>query len=399
MSLLIRYLNTYRNFSKATWINILAVFIMSFGLMMSSIFTLFLNSKGINITIIAWIIAIGGGGGIIGSYLAGYLAKYLDLTRIAQFSLFMFGVTTLLFTFIKNVNLFFIIYFLSNLFNGLFRPANNLMLFARTEETEHPRVMALYRVAFNLGLAFATSIGSFLATIHFYWFFIFSASMAILGSIILFSFHSLLTVKYVTTIKKNQENKAKNSWELFFKQYSFLILCLLFFGSSLIFNQTRITYSLFLTEDYHLNLQQIGWLFMINFLLIVFIEVPLMTRLKKANQISLTMWGSIFIGLGMVILPFGNSLEFAACSVLLWSIGEILTASPFFVLAYRFAPEDGKSFYVAVFHSIFSTGLVLAPLVGGFLYPLYHGYLLWISCGFITTFMMLGFWYLKHKEK
>ena len=65
------------------------------------------------------------------------------------------------------------------------------------------------------------------------------------------------------------------------------------------------------------------------------------------------MWGSLFLGLGMFILPFGNTMWFAALSVLLWSIGEILASSPFFVLAYRYAVPTSKHFYVGIFHSVF----------------------------------------------
>ena len=393
-----RYLHTYKNFSKATWINILAVFIMSFGLMMSSIFTLFLNQKGVSIREIAWIIATGGVGGILGSYLCGSIAKRVSPTRIAQLSVLAFAILMLIYPLIKNMSLFFILLFLANFFLGLFRPANNLMLFAHAPAAEHTRVMALNRVAFNLGLAFATSIGAFLAAINFNWFFIFSAVMALLAAIVLFAYNALLHVDINQDINAKEKLNTTNSWRMFLRQHSFIFLSLLFFCFYLMFNQTRITYSLFLTDDYHLNLRHIGLLFMINFLLVVFFEVPLMTRLRHANQISLTLWGSVFVGLGMFMLPFGHGLSWAAWSVLLWSIGEVLATSPFFVLAYRFAAPDNKAFYVGIFHSVFSASLVLAPLAGGFLYPIYHGYLLWISCGIMTVMIVLGFLYLKRQQ-
>jgi predicted MFS family arabinose efflux permease len=399
MSLLNRYFHAYHNFSKATWINILAVFIMSFGLMMSSIFTLFLNQRGVGILEISSIIAIGGVGGVLGSYLCGILAKYISPTRIAQYSLVCSAMVTLVFPWLPAISYFFLFYFLGNFFNGLFRPANNLMLFAHAPIGEHTRVMALYRVAFNLGLACATSIGAFLATISFSWFFIFSAMMAFAGGIVLFIYNKLLHIEQNKNISTTDKIKSPALLMNFFRQYKFLLLSLLFFSFYLIFNQTRVTYSLFLTEDYQLNLQHIGWLFMINFLLVVFLEVPLMTWLKQTEQTSLIMWGSLCVGLGMFILPFGDTIWFAALSVLLWSVGEILATSPFFVLAYRYAAPDARSFYIGIFHSVFSLSLVLGPLIGGFLYPINHGYLLWSSCGGLTILMLFGFLYLKKSAR
>lgn len=398
MSLLIRYLNTYRNFSKATWINILAVFVMSFGLMMSSIFTLFLNHKGIGVHEIGWIIAIGGVGGILGSYLCGIIAAYISVTRIAQYSILFFALIMVSFPLARHINLFFILFFLANFCLGLFRPANNLMLFAHTPVSEHLRVMALNRVAFNLGLAFATIIGTALAAIHFSLFFIFSASTCLLAVLILFKFNSLLS----TPIHHEKQNTINNElpiWRTFFLQQFFIILCLLFLGYNLIFNQIRSMYGLFLTQFYFLNLHTIGLLFMINFILIVFLEVPLMSKLKQVNQLTLAMCGSVLVGLGMFILPFASSLIFAIISMLLWSMGEILASSAFFVLAARFAEPRAKHFYISFFHSIFSSGLILAPLMGGFLYPLWHGYLLWIACGMITAMITVGFLYLKQQGK
>jgi predicted MFS family arabinose efflux permease len=399
MSLTKRYLKTYQNFSTATWINILAVFVMSFGLMMSSIFTLFLNQKGIGIREIGWIIATGGLGGVIGSYLYGIVAKYSSPTRIAQLSVFLFALTMMAFPFSQHISLFFVLLFLSNFWLGFFRPANNIMLFANSSPADHLRVMALNRVAFNLGLAFATMIGTALAAINFNLFFIFSAIMSVLATILLLVYNTLLSTSEVS-----QNAAETNSNELkiqahSFSRYAFILLCLLFFGYNLIFNQLRITYSLFLTQSYFLSLHSIGLLFMLNFLLIVFVEVPLMARLKMANQLLLVMWGSIFVGLGLVILPFGGGFGVAIISVFLWSIGEILASSAFFVLASRLSNPHAKHFYMGVFHSIFSIALVLAPLAGSILYPMYHGYVLWISCGIISTLMTSGFIYLKQQQK
>ena len=135
MALVTRYLQTYKNFSKVTWINILAVFIMSFGIMMSSIFTLYLNQNGVGIHQIAWIIAVGGSGGIIGSYLCGIITKIISPTRIAQITVLLFALIMLGYTLTKNVYVIFCLLFLANLFLGLFRPANNLILLQYAESS------------------------------------------------------------------------------------------------------------------------------------------------------------------------------------------------------------------------------------------------------------------------
>jgi predicted MFS family arabinose efflux permease len=159
----------------------------------------------------------------------------------------------------------------------------------------------------------------------------------------------------------------------------------------MMFNQTRMAYVLFLENSYQLSIHQIGVLFMINFILILLVEVPLMTRFTLARQSFLAMWGSLLVGLGMFVLPFGHSPAFAALSFFLWSCGEILASSAFYVLSVRLVDEQVKSFYIGLFHSVFSAALVLSPLAGGALYPLHRGFILWGSCGILATVMVYGF--------
>jgi predicted MFS family arabinose efflux permease len=389
LTLTTRYFRSYQNFSRATWLNILAVFIMSFGLMMSSIFSLFLNQQHVTLSMISWIVAIGGGGGVLGSYLCGVVAKRVSATRIAQVALVGFTLTMLLFPWVHSITGFFILNFLSSFWSGVFRPANNIMLFTHAPVQEHSRVMALNRVAFNLGLACATTIGTWLAAIHFSLFFLFSAGMSLLSAIILFRYNKLLDVPLVKSVAaKESVTPIRRDFGI---KYSFLLLCLLFFGYNMMFNQTRMAYVLFLENSYQLSIHQIGVLFMINFILILLVEVPLMTRFTLARQSFLAMWGSLLVGLGMFVLPFGHSPAFAALSFFLWSCGEILASSAFYVLSVRLVDEQVKSFYIGLFHSVFSAALVLSPLAGGALYPLHRGFILWGSCGILATVMVYGF--------
>jgi MFS family permease len=394
---LIHYVNSYRNFSLAIWINVLAVFLIAFGFMMSSFFTLFLHNKGISTREIGLILACGGIGAMLGSYMSGLVILRLSPVRVAQISMLGFSLVTAAFPLVNNLTLFFFLSFMGNFCSGIFQPANNLILFSHAETSEHTRVMGLNRVAYNLGLAFATSIGGFLASIHFSLFFIFSAIMSFIGALILFCFNQLLTAKPPQSIEITAPI-LKQAKENFFTNYGFLLLCLLFLFYNLLFFQTNITYGLYLMQMYHMNMHDFGLLFTINFLMIVFFEVPLMTYLKKINQIFLAMWGSFFVGMGLIILPFSHSYLVAIASVILWSTGEILATSPFFVLATHFAPKNAQGFYLGLFQSTLALALILAPLLGGFFYPFHRGYFLWLGCGIISLLMIFGFLSLKRYE-
>ena len=60
------------------------------------------------------------------------------------------------------------------------------------------------------------------------------------------------------------------------------------------------------------------------FLLIVAIEMPLIHKLEKKNSLFIISIGTIFLFLGFTLLPFGKTFLFAAFTVIVWTIGEIL---------------------------------------------------------------------------
>lgn len=396
----IYYTKNYQNFSTATWINIFTVWVVAFGMMMNSFFTLFLNKKGMPVQTIGLILACGGIGSMLGSYSSGIIASKVNPVRLAQIALLTFSFATICFPLVHTTLIFFFLTFAACFCGGFFRTANNLILFAHTEDVDHPRVMALNRVANNLGLACATTIGGFLASIQFSLFFIFSAIMSLLSALILFKFHALLTTCPTSkTLSSKALSGTKHSFHAFLTNHAYLLLCILFLLFNLLLCQIDMSYGLYLTQTYHISLRLFGLLFMINFLLIAFLEVPLMTYFKKANQVSLVLSGSFLVGMGLFILPFSHHYAIAMCSVLLWSMGEILATSPFLVLSLRLAHPRARSFYVGFFQSIYSLGLVLAPLLGGLIYPMQQGRVLWQSCGILSFFMIFGFLYLQYLIK
>lgn len=392
---------SYSNFSAVIWLNILAVFLITCGFMMSSFFTLFLHGRGIAINTIAYILAVGGIGAMSGSYLSGILITKKPARRCNFIQVALLGFAAIIATFpcVHSLNLYFALNCAANFCYGLFRPINQSFLFTHAAPADHPRVMALYRVAYNLGLAVATCTGGFLAAIDFSWMFLFSSFMCLSGAAVYYFSRQRLQIPPPIHYAATKHPSAKMAPASAFSKRAYIYLCLLFFIYNLLFFQTNSTYGLYLQQVYQLNLQQFGLLFVLNFLLIILVEVPLMARLKHSSQTYLAMYGSVFMGLGLCILPFSHSYAIAWLSVLLWSCGEILATSPFFVLALRFANPKATGLYLGIFQSILSLALIFAPIGGSILYSYQQSYFLWLICGIIPLLMIWGFLRLQSYER
>ncbi len=388
MRILASYFNHYRDFSLALWLNIVAVFVNAAGVMMSFFVALYLvNVEHFSVMQMAWVFAIGGVGGIVGSYIGGWCADRFNHVRICQISLLFVALQNVLIPFTHVYGVIMLLIFLSNLFTFIFRPSNSLILFAHCEQSDRTRVFAFYRMAYNLGLAFAIAIGGALARINFDYFFWFTALMSVLSAGLLHYWFKILNSKSI----RREHKPDQSAWGLLLCNRAFLILLLLFVLNYLIFCQMRAMYGLYLAHYDGLNVQVMGYVFTINMALIVLLEVPLMSWLKVAEPIHLVVLGTLFVGAGFAILPFGSNIAVPILSMILLTLGEIFTASPFYVLAMRYADKSCPGFFMGIFQGGMTTGIVLAPLVGGLIYPYFEGRILWFGCGVLSLLMMFGF--------
>lgn len=394
-----KYLKYYQGFNQAIWLNVFGVFVNNFGFITGSFFALYLiHDKNLSIHTAALFMSLGSVGSIIGSYLGGSLADRYAPVRLAQWTLFLFALGVLTLPFLNRPSAIFIGLFLVNMIFSAFRPVNNIILMAHSTIIDRPRVMGMYRMAFNLGLAFSMVIGSFLAEHNFTWYFYFAGSMSLFATLLFIRFQKPMALP-ASWKKEVQFARHRDSLRTIFKDKPFLLLSCIYLGYCVVYFQIRMTFAIYITEIYHLPLALFGYLYMINLLMVVFFEVPLMDIFKLHNQINICIWGMLFIAVGLGMLPFGHGFAFAALSVFLWSIGEIFTSSPFYVLVMEYANPQARGAYMGFFQSVMSLGGILFPVVGGFLYPIAGGKVLWLGCFFASFILIFGFLKLNRMKR
>lgn len=385
-----KYLKYYQGFNKAIWLNTFGVFVNTFGFITGSFFTLYLvHDKGIAIETAALFMSLGSIGSIIGAYVGGHLADRYPPVKLAQLSLFFFALGVLSFPFINKPLLIFLMLFIVNFLYSAFRPVNNIILMAHSSVIDRPRVMGMFRMAFNLGLSFSMAIGGFLAEHNFAWYFYFAGTMSLLATLLFVRFEKSMALPASWKPPHDPANKKFSILKIFHDK-PFMMLSAVYLGYCLVYFQVRMTFALYITETYHLSLMTFGYLYTINFLMVVFLEVPLMDIFKRHNQIYICLWGIILVGFGLGMLPFGRGVFFAAISVVLWTFGEIFTSSPFYVLVMEYANPKARGTYMGFFQSVMSIGSILFPIIGGFLYPIDNGKILWLGCFFASFILVAG---------
>jgi hypothetical protein len=161
-----------------------------------------------------------------------------------------------------------------------------------------------------------------------------------------------------------------------------------------VFSQLFSTFNLYLNTRYGLPENRIGPLWSVNTLLIVIIEMVLLHALRKRNEMKIIALGACFIGAGFALLPLGRGFLFAAFTVGVWTMGEILTMPlTATVASHRAGAAAGR--YMGLLSLTFSLSMLIAPLAGNWLYGEVGGDVLWPIAGGTAILTAFGFWALS----
>jgi predicted MFS family arabinose efflux permease len=166
---------------------------------------------------------------------------------------------------------------------------------------------------------------------------------------------------------------------------------LLTFFVGLIFSQIFGPFSLYLKEVYQLPENQIGQLLAVNTILIVLFEMLLMHWLRNLAPVQAVSLGVVFVGGGFALMPWGSGFFFAALTVAVWTIGEMLTLPMLITLVAGRADENSQGRYQGLFGLAFSFSIIAGPYLGTQIYSTLGASWLWLSCGMLGIMISLGF--------
>jgi hypothetical protein len=128
--------------------------------------------------------------------------------------------------------------------------------------------------------------------------------------------------------------------------------------------------------------------------MIVIIEMVLLHALRKKNEMKIIALGACFLGTGFALLPLGRGFLFAAFTVAVWTMGEILTMPlTSTVASHRAGASAGR--YMGLLSLTFSLSMFIAPLAGNWLYGAVGGDALWPIVGGTAILTSFGFWALS----
>lgn len=403
------YREAYSGLPRNAWLLALVQFVNRSGSMVLFFLSLYLTRKmGFSPAQAGQAISVFGIGALAGAYLGGVLCDRLGATAVQRLSLLLGGLNLIVMGYMASHASILAVVFLQGIFAEALLPGNTTAMARECPPAARTRGFALNRLAANLGVTVGPVLGGYLA---------------------MWNYRSLFWVDGLTSLA------ALAVFAAFFKPESvspgpvgrgasgpvcrgasgpaapptaapsppegrrhLAAIFIMVFGIGLVFSQLFSTFPLFMHSAFGFAENRIGQLLAINTVMIVLFEMVLLHQLRRVKPLRVIAAGALLTGLGFALTPLGRGFPYAALTVAVWTMGEMLSLPLLTAEIADRSHEGNRGRHMGWFGVSFSLAWMVGPLIGSEIYSRFSPLALWLGCGGLGLLLALGFARLQHKQ-
>ncbi len=331
------------------------------------------------------LLSLYGLGGMFGSWLGGHLSDRFGTKSIQLASLVIGGSGYLVLGEARTPLAIGIILFLVAVLIEAYRPASSTALAKVCRPEQRAQAFALNRLAVNFGVAVGPAIGGFLAAYNYTYIFWLEGLTSILAGVLLFFFFHEEKQGMSTTniISANEASPWQD--KLFLRVFALMLL------TGIIFNQLFNTWPMYLRKTGGLTEDHFGLLLTLNALIIVIFEMAIVHHIRRYKIMRMISLGIGLLCLGIGMVNWHSSYPFLILTVIVWSVGEILSFPLLSAFIANRADDCKRGAYMGAMMFSFSTSFVIGPIIGPFIYTHFGPELLWNGVLVLGLFIVWGF--------
>ena len=380
------YREAFGGLPRAAWLLALLELVNRSGMMVLFFLTLYMTRKlGFTVVQAGSVMSAYGVGSMFGTYLGGRLCDRLGAYHVQKLSLGASAVLLVVLQLPRGPWLLALLMLVLATFSDALHPANAAATAQTCTPELRPKGFALHRLAGNLGISIGPVVGGSLALLDYKWLFWVDGLTSLAACALAFVF--------LSSSGPHREAHAEAAPPALpvWRNGAFLRLLPLVFGIGLVFSQFFSTYPLYLRLHYHMPESGIGRLIAVNTLLIVTVEMLLMHTLRRHCPARVVAVGTLLLGLGFGLTPFGNTAPFAVFSVVVWTLGEILTLPMLMTLTTLRSDPAAMGEYQGLTSLAYATASTFGPVLGTRLWEAAGPAWVWYACAALGATMALGF--------
>ena len=384
-----RALSAGRQFPKSFWVLLLASYVDNIGRSAVVVFfALYVTQRfGVGMTEAGVLIGLFGVAGLAGSALGGALTDHFGRRSVMIFGLVSSAFATLSFAFIPSIKLFYPAILIAGLFSDIGGPAQQAMVADLLPEEKRSQGFGAWRVVANLGWLTGPIVGGLLAETSIAYVFGLDAILSSTAAIIVF-----FAISETYARAPHRDGGPRRGLICTFAGYRgvmadvgfllFLVPCLL---ATVAYQQSYATLTVFLRDVHRLSEQAVGSLFSLDALFVVLLQFVVIHVTRKRSPYLMLALGTAFSAVGLALYGVVLGYPMLLMARLTIATGEMVWAPTGQALASKFASEETRGRYMAVFGLTFGSAAAVAPWLGGLVLDNLDPRWVWLGSGLLSA--------------
>lgn len=382
-----KLLSPFRGLPASVYIQIAATLINTMGGIAKLFLPLFfLERYQLPYTQIGLLMSCYGLGMFAGSYLGGVLSDRFDSRHLACTLLLASGVLTLSLALSLPVWVYVPLLVACGLADGSFRPCNMRLVLEPCSPAQRPTAQGLYRMSFNLGTSLAGITGGLLAAYGYHWVFVAQGCASLLAGLWVWAAYRRLGGSAPLHVASQQQgNGLASPW----RDADFLRFMLGLLLIVAVFDQMYGTMGLYLREHYQLGPQWIGYLFTLNGLMVVGLQVWVARRITRWGIVRCSHLAVLLLGGSYLLLNLGTHIVWPMLAMVVLTLGEVLLSPTWSTVAMQCSEGRQRGRYLGIYSAGWGGRTLYAPAAGTWFYGHFGGAMLWWACAAIAVLTVL----------
>ena len=393
----------YREFPRPFWTLTGVSFIDQLGgALLYPFFALYFTSRfGVGMTEVGLLFALYAISSFAGQLIGGAISDRFGRRTMLIFSLITTSMSALFMGVVDSLWLFYVMGILVGLLVEAGQPARHAIVADLLPEDKRAEGYAITRVAFNLAVAIGPAVGGLVASRSYLALFITDAVFSLIAALIVW--------RFVPETKPPEPDHAEEeSVASSFGGYGTVLrdrLFMLFLGAGILISLVGMnlfaTLGVYLRDTFSMPEQTYGLLLSMNALLVVIFQIPIGHRVERYPPMIVMAVGSVLYGIGFGMFAFVSTTMLFVLAMIVLTVGEMILVPVSQAVVARFAPEDMRGRYMAVYGVSWSLPFAIGPILAGLIFDNADPRILfWISglLGLLAAAAYVGLHSQMHKE-
>ncbi|MDH5507422.1 MAG: MFS transporter [Anaerolineae bacterium] len=392
--------NTFNEFPREFWVLMFGTFIDRLGgFMVFPFFSLYITDHfGVGMTQVGYMFLIFTTGGMFSSILGGAMTDKFGRKTMVLYGLFISGVSSLAIIFVDDLAVFFVIGALIGILGNLGGPAQQAMITDLLPEEKRTEGFGIFRVVFNVSAAIGPMLGGLMASRSYALLFLADAITSAITAVIVYKM--LPETKPETPEGQAEESLAQSvgGYGKVFADRVYMIFLLISVLMTSVYMQMNITLPVYMRDAHGFEPRHYGYILSMNAAMVVLMQFWITRKIAKRPPLVIMAIGMAYYTVGFAMYGFIQGFVFFAAAMVVITIGEMVIAPVGQALVAKFAPEDMRGRYMAIFGFSWAFPNMFVPLLVGEIMDNYNPNWVWYACGIVGTVATLGYYWL-HLQK